>query len=323
MKSLILTMILMLPCVMLLAGEEGMITGNVKDSETNEPLIGANISVKGKLVGAVTDGNGNFKLKLSVQPPFNILITEVGYQKQEIEVTHPGQSITINLSPKVEVMDEVVIAPTRVQENILQSPVSIEKMDREAIRSTASVNYYDALQNLKGVDMVTSAITYKQINTRGFNDTGNARFLQLVDGVDNQTPGLNFAVGNLFGASDLDVESVELIPGAASALYGPVAFNGVLMIRTKDPFKYQGLSAELKSGINHINEQYADPHELYDFSLRYAKVVNNKFAFKITGSYFSALDWYATNYTDVDEQTPDGPARGRQSCTRCPEHLRG
>ena len=128
-------------------------------------------------------------------------------------------------------------------------------------------------------------------------------FLQLVDGVDNQTPGLNFAVGNLFGSSDLDLESVELIPGSASALYGPVAFNGVLMMRTKDPFLYQGISAQVKTGINHINEAYADPHALYDFSLRYAKAFNNRFAFKINASYFSGLDWYATNYTDVDPQT--------------------
>src|SRR5690606_39837436 len=139
---------------------------------------------------------------------------------------------------------------------------------------------------------------YKEINTRGFNDTGNARFLQLVDGVDNQTPGLSFAVGNLFGSSDLDMESAELIPGSASALYGPVAFNGVLLMRTKDPFQYQGLSAQAKIGVNHINEEYADPHPLYDFTIRYAKAYNNKFAFKVNASYFTGLDFYATNYTD-------------------------
>ena len=119
-------------------------------------------------------------------------------------------------------------------------------MDAKAIRETPSFNFYEGLQNVKSLEMVTSGLTYKQINTRGFNDTGNARFLQLVDGVDNQTPGLSFAVGNLFGSSDLDMESVELIPGSASALYGPVAFNGVLMMRTKDPFQYQGLSVQLR-----------------------------------------------------------------------------
>src|SRR5690606_7944213 len=141
-------------------------------------------------------------------------------------------------------------------------------------------------------------------NARGFNSTGNARFLQLVDGVDNQTPGLNFAVGNLFGSSDLDMESAELIPGSASALYGPVAFNGVLMMRTKDPFLYQGLSAEAKLGINHFSEKYADPTGVYDFAVRYAKAFNNKFAFKVNVGYLTGLDWYATNYVDIDAQTP-------------------
>ena len=91
-------------------------------------------------------------------------------------------------------------------------------MNIAEILETPSINFDEGLQNLKGVEMVTSWLTYKQINTRGFNDTGNARFLQLVDGVDNQTPGLTFAVGNLFGASDLDMESAEMIPGSASAL---------------------------------------------------------------------------------------------------------
>jgi len=215
--------------------------------------------------------------------------------------------------PKVEtdeipsdnvLLEEVVVAASRVPESILRSPVSVEKMDATAIRETPSFSFYEGLQNIKSLEMVTSGLTYKQINTRGFNDTGNARFLQSVDGVDNQTPGLSFAVGNLFGASDLDVESVELIPGSASALYGPVAFNGVLMVRTKDPYKYQGLSAQVRTGLNHIGEDYANPTGLYDLAVRYAKAFNNKFAFKLNGSWFSGLDWYATNYTDVDPGTP-------------------
>src|SRR5690606_17271214 len=145
--------------------------------------------------------------------------------------------------------------------------------------------------------------------------TGNSRFLQLVDGVDNQTPGLGFAVGNLFGSSDLDMESAELIPGAASALYGPVAFNGVLMMRTKDPFQYQGLSAQAKVGVNHIGEKYADPHLLGDYSIRYAKAFNDRLAFKVNASYFSGLDFYATDYTDVDPGTPPN-ARGANNPAR-------
>jgi iron complex outermembrane recepter protein len=285
-------------------GQNTRLKGNIFDKVTNEPIIGATVAVKNKLAGTITDVHGNFELSTSAKLPLILEISSIGFQKYELEVVDASQSLSIGLNQKSELMDEVVISASRVEENILKSPVSIEKMDAKAIRETPSFSFYEGLQNIKSVEMVTSGITYKQINTRGFNDTGNARFLQLVDGVDNQTPGLSFAVGNLFGSSDLDIESAELIPGSASALYGPVAFNGLLMMRTKDPFQYQGLSAQIRTGINHIDEKYADPHGLYDFSLRYAKAFNNRFAFKFNISYFKGLDWYATNYTDVDPGTP-------------------
>jgi outer membrane receptor protein involved in Fe transport len=281
------------------------VSGTVTDTETKQPIPGASIMVKGKLAGTVTDASGKFEFTTTLTPPFTLVISLIGYQKQEVEWRDASTALAFSLAPADQNLDEVVFAASRVEESILQSPVSIEKMDGRAIRETPSMSFYDGLQNLKGVEMVTSGLTFNQINTRGFNSTGNSRFLQLVDFVDNQTPGLGFAVGNLFGSSDLDMESAELIPGAASALYGPVAFNGVLMMNTKNPFQYQGLSAQTKVGVNHINEKYANPHPLYDFALRYAKAFNNRFAFKINASYFTGLDWYATNYTDVDPGTPE------------------
>ncbi|MBA4055884.1 MAG: TonB-dependent receptor, partial [Marivirga sp.] len=304
MKKLLLIVLISSTCFLQLLAQSTKISGTVTDPESKSPVTGASIVIKGKLTGTTTDANGNFTLNTSVPTPLTLVISVVGYQKQEVEVKDQNP-LSISLSSKAVLMDEMVFSASRVEESILQSPVSIEKLDTKAIRETPSINFYEGLQNLKGLDMVTSGLTYKAINTRGFNDTGNARFLQLVDGVDNQTPGLNFSVGNLFGSSDLDMESAELIPGAASALYGPVAFNGVLMMRTKDPFLYQGLSAQVRVGVNHINEEYADPTGLYDYSIRYAKAFNNRFAFKINASYFTGLDWYATNYTDVDPGTPE------------------
>ncbi|MEI9922018.1 MAG: TonB-dependent receptor [Bacteroidota bacterium] len=279
------------------------ISGTITD-EQGQAIPGANVIIKGKVTGTVTDAEGKFELGTSIQPPFTLVVSSVGYTKQEIEVQSATTAVTAKLAESAEVLGEVVFAASRVDESILESPVTIEKMDVRDIRNTPSMNFYDGLQNLKGVEMVTSGLTFQQINTRGFNSTGNSRFLQLVDGVDNQTPGLGFAVGNLFGSSDLDMESAELVPGAASALYGPVAFNGVLMMRTKDPFQYQGLSVQTKVGMNHFNETEATPHALGDFAIRYAKAFNNKFAFKINASYMAGLDWFATNYTDVDPGTP-------------------
>lgn len=236
---------------------------------------------------------------------FTLMISAICTFTALAQITTGAVSDADSLNIDETTLDQVVISASRVEESILKSPVAIEKVDARAIRESPSVNFYDGLVNLKSLDMVTSSLTYKQINTRGFNDTGNSRFLQLVDGVDNQTPGLGFAVGNLFGSSDLDVESVELIPGAASALYGPVAFNGLLSTRSKNPFDYQGLSVQTKLGVNHVGDEATDGAKpFYEVSARYAKSFNNKFAFKLNASYLTGTDWYANDFTDVDPNTP-------------------
>ena len=89
---------------------------------------------------------------------------------------------------------------------------------------------------------------FKIINTRGFNSTSPVRSLQIIDGVDNQSPGLNFSLGNFLGKTELDTKGVEIIVGANSALYGPYAFNGVISMSTKDPFMFPGTSYQIKMG---------------------------------------------------------------------------
>ncbi|WP_421798964.1 TonB-dependent receptor [Haliscomenobacter sp.] len=280
------------------------ITGSISDAATQKPLSGVNVSIAKQKEGTVSDADGKFALNSTVKPPFIVQVSLVGYATQEVAVNSESQ-LNIQLFAQTEELDQVVVSASRVEERILRSPVSIEKMDAKAIQLSPSANFYDALLNMKSVDLITSSLTYKQINTRGFNSTGNSRFLQLVDGVDNQSAGLGFAMGNLFGPHDLDVHSVELIPGAASALYGPIAFNGMLQTRTKSPFDFQGLSVQSKVGVNHLNDGTdfgAKP--FYDLALRYAKAINDRFAFKINAAYLTGTDWYANDYTDIDPNTP-------------------
>jgi iron complex outermembrane receptor protein len=142
-KNLLLVFLI---CSFALRGQQTGITGSIKDSETNEAVIGANISIKGKMVGTITDAKGNFSLNSSVSVPFTLVVSVIGYQRQEIEVADASQQLSISLVPKTEVMDEVVVSASRVEESILGSPVSIEKMDGKDIRQTASMSFYEGLQ---------------------------------------------------------------------------------------------------------------------------------------------------------------------------------
>lgn len=275
------------------------VSGTITDAQTGEPLIGTQILVKGTVLGTITDVNGKFSLSVQSTPPITLVITYVGYERQEIEVTASGQSLNVQLAESTLLGQEVVVSASRVEESILQSPVSIEKMDILAVQNTSADTYYKAIANLKGVDVASSSINFQIINARGFGSTGNTRFVQLIDGMDTQAPALNFPIGNLNGPSVLDVESVELIPGASSALYGANAFNGVLLINSKNPFDYQGLSAYMKTGVNHVgSEADQNPALMNTFSLRYAKAFNNKLAFKISGTYSYADDWQGTSSFD-------------------------
>ncbi len=272
------------------------ISGTITDAETGEALIGVSVAIQGTVTGTVTDAGGNFSLATRTAPPFQLVFSSVGYQGQSLEITDSQSNISVQLASQTIAGQEVVVSASRVEESILESPVTIEKMDINAIRNSASANFYDALANIKGVDMATQSITFSSPNTRGFGATGNTRMLQLIDGIDNQAPGLNFAPGNLVGIPELDVESLELLPGASSVLYGPGAINGTLLMNSKSPFLYQGLSVNAKVGANHFNEENVDVNPYYDLSLRYAKAFNNKFAFKINLAYFQAYDWNAEDY---------------------------
>ena len=274
------------------------ISGKVSDGATKESLIGVSIAVKGKVIGTITDTKGNFALSTTTAPPFTIAVSSVGYKTQEISVTGSKTDFDIKLEEQDVLGQEVVVSASRVEESVMKSPVSIEKMDLRALQTSPSASFYDALKNLKGVDVNTQSLTFSSVTTRGFNGNGNPRVVQLVDGMDNQAPGLNFAVGNIVGISELDLESVELIPGAASALYGPNAMNGIILMNSKSPFLYQGLSANVKFGTMNAPNRTEASTGYTDYSFRYAKAFNNKVAFKLNFAYLQAQDWQATNYNN-------------------------
>ncbi|RIW15600.1 TonB-dependent receptor [Algoriphagus lacus] len=274
------------------------ISGTVTDAETKETLVGVNIIVKGKVIGTITDLSGKFTLNVNQEPPFTLVFSMVGFTSKEVEVTGGMSNLNVELAEASIMGQEVVISASRVEESIMQSPVSVEKMDIIAIREVPQASFYDALNNMKGVEMSTQSLTFKSFNTRGFNANGNVRTVQMIDGMDNQAPGLNFSVGNIVGISELDLESVELLPGASSALYGPNAINGILLMNSKNPFQYQGLSASVRTGFMNEDSRTTAGTGFYDFSARYAKAFSDKVAFKVNMSYLRADDWQANDFRD-------------------------
>jgi iron complex outermembrane receptor protein len=269
--------------------------GILFDKKSGEPLIGASVFIKGSTTGAQTDVDGRFRFNARQEPPFVLVFTYTGYMQQELSVANADrlkQQFVMRLDESESELTEIEVVDTRVTQKEKENPLSVESMGLQQIKQTASASFYDGLGALKGVDVTTASLGFVVVNTRGFNSTSPVRSLQLLDGCDNQAPGLNFSVGNFAGASEIDIQKVDLIVGASSPLYGPNAFNGVLSMQTKNPFYYQGLTLYFKGA----------ERNLFEGAFRYAKAFKNKagqdkFAFKVSGSYLRALDWFADNYS--------------------------
>lgn len=273
---------------------QNTVKGTVLDKGSRDPLIGATILLKGTNTGTLTEFDGSFELSVNQSFPFTLEVSYTGYTMMEV-VVNDNSPIRLLLEEESVTIDLVEVTGRRISEKQKQSALTVETLDNIAIRETPAANFYDGLGSLKDVDLTAASLGFKIINTRGFNSTSPVRSLQIIDGVDNQSPGLNFSLGNFLGASELDVNRVNLIVGASSAFYGPNAFNGVIAMETKDPFLHKGLSAMVKGG----------ERSLFEGGIRYAKVFENKnnmpsIAFKLNVYGFRANDWIADNYDPVD-----------------------
>jgi hypothetical protein len=285
------------------------VKGTVTDGK--EPVIGANVTIKGTTEGTVTDIDGKFEITTSQATPFTLTVTMVGMATSEIQVEGNKDDISVTMSEETSLLNDVVVAASRVEEKILESPVTIEKMDQKAIKGASSTDYYDDLAKLKGVQTINGSMTFTAINTRGFGGISNTRFVQLMDGMDNAAPLLNFPTGNIVGIGELDINNVELVPGASSALYGPNAFNGILLMNSKNPFEQPGFSMQVKGGFAQAGNDYGIKAN-GSVGLRIAHAFKCKktgmdyLAVKANLTVFHGTDWLANDYL-TDRISSDNP----------------
>lgn len=256
------------------------VTGTIND-ESGLPLPGANIIVVGTSSGAISDFDGKFSLTVNQEPPFTVQISSVGFTSANEEITSNNQNITVVLL-EGSFLDEVVVTASRVPQRIFESPITVEKYSLKQIQRTPSADFFEGLQNVKGVQMNQTGLVFSQVNTRGFGTAYNEGFVTLVDGMNTQAPVFGFAVGNLIGINELDVLSVELLPGSASALYGMDAYKGIMSIQSKNPFEHEGISGYYRSGTT--QQKVGGNNAFTDFGIRLAKKLSDKWAVKLSFS---------------------------------------
>ncbi|MEO7924902.1 MAG: TonB-dependent receptor [Chitinophagaceae bacterium] len=276
------------------------VSGTVMNAISKENVPAVSIRVKGTDQGTYSNSNGIFIIKVS-KLPVVLVFTSIGYEDQEVTVSDASKPVNVDFKVNNTLGQEVVIAAARAPQRLLESPVTVERLNRAKLLASAAPTAYEAMTNEKGVDVHTASLTFRTVTTRGFVSSGNTRLNQLIDGMDNQAPGLNFSVSSIVGLTDLDVDNIEILAGASSALYGSGGMNGTVLITSKNPFKYQGLSFNIKQGIMHVDRKQRAAAPYYNWSFRWAKSIKNRLAFKLAAELLKGSDWEAEDYRNKQQ----------------------
>lgn len=291
--------LLLIGWLTLTAAQAQIILGGTVTDEQQQPLGGVRLSIQGTSTSTITQPNGTFSLPTDRTLPLLLLLSRTGYRDERIQVRSGNfRAISVQLRAEVVVPETVLTADAEATDEQLLEGVTVEKIRARQFSSSPALSPFDALQNVKGIDLLTQSFLFKSVNMRGFGSTTNGRVVQLIDGMDTRSPGLGFGLGNVAGLPDLDVETIEVRPGASSAQYGPDALQGLLLTTSKSPFDYQGLSVRATLGANNIGKPGFGPKTYADYGLRYAIQLSDHVAVKVNFQRLTGTDFIADDYTD-------------------------
>jgi len=287
------------------------INGTVVDEETNQPLPGVNIVVKGTYTGVSADFDGNFTITTQEELPLTLEVSYLGFVTKSIEVTSADDAMNISLAPGSDSLDEIVVAASRFAQRIFESPITVEKFNAKQIQQTPSADFFNGLENVKGIQLQQGGLFLNQVVTRGFATVYNEGFVTLVDMMNNMSPLFGFAMGNLIGLNELDVQSVEVIPGPASALYGADAYKGIMFLNSKNPFEHEGISAYYRTGVT--DQEVAGNNPFTDVGVRLATKLGEKWAIKASLNHKKGTEWMPADYSH--QAVPGGEVSSSYSNT--------
>jgi iron complex outermembrane recepter protein len=271
------------------------INGSVVDEENNQPLPGVNIVVKGTYTGVSADFDGNFTITTEEELPITLEVSYLGFATKSIEVISADAATNISLAPGSDSLDEIVVAASRFAQRIFESPITVEKFSSKQIQQTPSADFFNGLENIKGIQLQQGGLFLNQVVTRGFATVYNEGFVTLVDMMNNMSPLFGFAMGNLIGLNELDVQSVEVIPGPASALYGADAYKGIMFLNSKNPFEHEGISAYYRTGVT--DQEVAGNNPFTDVGVRLATKLGDKWAIKASLNHKKGTEWMPADYS--------------------------
>ena len=281
----------------------GSITGKVLDSETNEPLPGANIVILGTLYGASADLEGYFFIQHVPPGRYSIRVSMIGYRsftKKDVHVTNDQETkLLFNLEETAIEFDPIVISAGKVKQRLDQAPVSLSVVSARDIKRRSATNLIESLETAPGINFIGDQISIR--GSSGYTFGAGNKVLLLLDGVPvyaSDTGAFNWDM-----LPPLDIEQIEILKGAGSTLWGASALGGVVNIITKSP------SPKGKLLFNFITGKYDKPYykewEWTDHNRLYytRQDISYSKKFDRLGLRVSAGRFNSTGYTQLGDFT--------------------
>ncbi|MGI6409665.1 MAG: TonB-dependent receptor [Bacteroidales bacterium] len=233
---------------------DAMLFGHVTSTKTQEHIPYATILVKGTTIGTSADGSGHYKLSNLPLGKIVVVAQAVGYKSQEVEVVmEKGKSTQVffELEEDILMLEQAVVTATRTEHHLKDVPVRTEIISSKAIENKNACNIYQALEGTPGV-RVENQCQYCNFTMVRMQGLGAEHTQVLINGQPMYS-GLAGVYG-LQQLSTVDVDKIEVVKGAGSALYGSGAVAGAINIVTKEPGFNPSTSVDVQFGSHQTNK---------------------------------------------------------------------
>jgi len=225
-----------------------IVTGKITDSK-GEPLVGASVVVVGTSVGVSADLDGMYRLETSSKPPFKVEISFIGYNSKVLDVTTGNAKIDVVLDENISTLDEIVVSASRRAEKVQEAPASVSVISAKTMQAASSaVDPIRELINVPGVQIQQQSAARMNIEMRGSAGLFGTGVFPILDYRSLVGAGTGTFQSDASGLNSIDLQRIEVVRGAAGALYGPGVTSGVVHFISKSPIDFPGTTVELMGG---------------------------------------------------------------------------
>lgn len=232
---------------------DAMLFGDVKDKDTKEHIPYATITVKGTKIATATDVSGHFKIANLPLGKQTVIANFVGYKPQEIEVDMSkgkGTEVYFELEEDNFNLEQVVVTGTRTKHYVKNVPIRTEVVTSQALKSKNAWNVFDALEGVPGIRVENQCqfCNFTMVRMQGL---GAEHTQVLINGQP-----IYSGLASVYGLEQIgtgDVDRIEVVKGAGSALYGSSAIAGAINIITRTPSPIPHIAADVQFGTNNSN----------------------------------------------------------------------